>query len=117
MESLITNPGFEHLGHNILSHLDTKNLLNIRLVNHQFKDFVDNPRLWLKKLNYKNSGFMELHEAWMSLIQKVEAENSDLLKNIVLNLIKLIEDDNDLKDYIHRLSIEFTFNIWRSSPG
>ena len=89
LETFMTNPGFEHLGQKILRHLKKKNLLALRLVNNSTKDFVDNPKFWLKKMNYKNRELMELHEAWSKLIKKVEEEHPDLKKNIALNLIKL----------------------------
>ena len=93
MESFITNPGFHHLGQNILRHLNKKTLLSLRLVNHSSKYFVDNPRFWLKKLDYKNNGSKELHEAWLTLIQKVEEKDSDLKQNVAANLIKLFDDN------------------------
>ena len=94
MKSFITNPGFEHLGQNILMHLNKKTSLAVRLVNHSTKDFVDNPIFWLKKLNYKNSGSLELHIAWSTLIQKIKENNLDLAQNVALNLIKLIDSDD-----------------------
>ena len=91
LENIITNPGLEHLGLSILRHLNTKTLLNLRLVNHSCKYFVENPRFWLKKLKYMQSGSMEIYKAWSSLILKVEEEeNFDLDQNVVLNLIKLL---------------------------
>ena len=90
LESFFTNPGFEHLGHNILNHLNKKTILSLKLANHSCKNFVENPRFWLKKLNYKKSGSLELHEAWSKLINKVEEENPDLKKNIAFNLIRLV---------------------------
>ena len=82
-KSLIANPGFEHLGHNILRHLNKKTTLSLRMVNIDCKNFVENPRFWLKKLNYKKSGSAEVHEAWLTLIQKVEEEeNYHLMENL-----------------------------------
>ena len=94
-QSLISNPGFEHLGHNILRHLNKKTVFSLRMVNNDCKNFVENPRFWLKKLNFKNCESTEIHEAWLTLIQKVEEENYDLKENLALNFIKLFNyDDN-----------------------
>ena len=97
MDSFITNPGFEHLGQNILRFLNKKSSLEFRLVNYSAKDFVENPRFWLKKLNYKNSGSVELHEAWLTFIQMVEERNPLLKKNIALVLMKLVDNSYDIK--------------------
>ena len=94
MESFITNPGFQHLGQNILRHFGKEKLLSLRLVNHACKKFVENPRFWLKKLNYKKSGLVELHEAWSTLIRKVEEENPDLEQNVAKILIKLVGQED-----------------------
>ena len=96
LESLITNPGLQHLGHKILRHLNKKTLLSLRIVNHSCKNFVENSRLMLKKLNFNVAhcaqySTMELHQAWLLLIQKVDEKNPDLEENIALNLIKLIK--------------------------
>ena len=42
----------------------------------------------LKKLNDNNNASMDLHEAWSSLIQKVEEENPDWKHNVALTWIK-----------------------------
>ena len=99
MDSFITNPGFEHLGQNILRLLNKKSTLAFRLVNYSAKDFVENPRFWLKKLNYKNSGSVELHEAWLTFIQKVEEGNPLLKKNIALVLMKLVDNSHHKKQF------------------
>ena len=85
LQSFVTNPGFQHLGEQILRHLNKKTALSLRSVNHSCKKFVDNPRFWLKKLNYKN---IKLHEAWSSLIQKVKEENADLEEIVVVTLLE-----------------------------
>ena len=104
LESLISNPGFEHLSQNILIHLDKKTLLAMRLVNNSSRDFLNKPRFWLNKMNYKNGGSMELHKAWISLIQKVEDENLDLEQNIARHLIKLV-DNSEMKRKLFPLNV------------
>ena len=99
LESLLTNPGFEHIGIKILMDLNKKNLLNLRLVSHSFKNFVDNPSFLLKRLKFASTGIrtsnkrkrsMELYEVWNKLIQKVEEKNYDLESNLKLNLIRMV---------------------------
>ena len=91
LESIITNPGFQHISERILSHLDKKASLSLRLVNNACKNFVENPRHWLK-LNYKKTESVELYDAWSKLIEKVEEENPDLEQNIVFNLSRLVNN-------------------------
>ena len=99
LESLITNPGFEHIGIKILMDLSKKNLLNLRLVSHSFKFFVDNPRFLFKRLKFGSTGIrtrnkrsrsMALQEVWSNLIRKVEEKNYELEKNVKLNLIRMV---------------------------
>ena len=92
LESFISNPGLRHLGCNILKHLNKKATLSLRNVNHLTKDFVETPRFWLKKLNLRKNASVELHEAWISLIQNIEEENFKLETNISLILIRLATD-------------------------
>ena len=94
LESFMTNPGFEHLGRNILKHLNKKTILALRLGNHASQYFVDNSRFFLKKLKCKQ----EQYEAWYTLIRKIEEQNPDLRLNIALNLIKLNDNYQDIKE-------------------
>ena len=99
-EYFIANPGFQPLGKSNAIHKNRKSSLSLSLENCSSKEslencsckhFVDpNPRYWLNKLNYS----MELHEAWSSLIEKVEKKNSDLKENIVTNLKKMIQNQH-----------------------
>ena len=106
LESLISNPGFEHLCQNFLIHLDKKTLLAMRLVSNSSRNFLNKPRFWLNKLNFKNGGSLELHKAWISLIQKVEedGENTDLEQNIATILIKLV-DNSEMRRKLFPLNV------------
>ena len=97
-ELFISNPGFEHLGRNILRNLNKKTSLSLRVANHSCRDFVENPRFWLKKLTSKRSESMGLHKIWSNLINKVEQENPDLVQNIVFCLIKLTDNSQDRRE-------------------
>ena len=127
LESIITNPGLQHLGHKILRHLNKKTLLALRIANHSCKNFVENSRLILKKINFNvplcakfgtakcaqsaqcalcakraqcaQCGTMDkwIKQAWLMLIQKVEEENPDLVENVALNLMKLYKSNAKTK--------------------
>ena len=51
--SIISNPGFFHITSRIFGHLDYKSLLQCRLVGQSWKNHVDQPLFWLKKLEKK----------------------------------------------------------------
>ena len=49
METIIENPGLEHISQDIFELLDKKNSLDCRLVNSSWKGIVEKPKFWLKK--------------------------------------------------------------------
>ena len=54
MEALIDNPNFSlDIGQKILHILDDASLKSCRLVNTSMKRMVDQPRIWLRKLEKK----------------------------------------------------------------
>ena len=59
MEAITKNPGFQHVGEDILKLLDKESALNCRMVNSSWKQFFDQPIFWLKKLD---SEFFSLKE-------------------------------------------------------
>ena len=50
---IVSNPGFSHITERIFGHLDHKSQLQSRLVSQSWKDHVDQPHFWLKKLDKK----------------------------------------------------------------
>ena len=55
MNEIIKNPGLRHIAEDIFRCLDKKqDLLNCRLVNNSWKEIVDQPIFWLKKINEEN---------------------------------------------------------------
>ena len=48
---MATFSGIEHIGEKIFNCLQNKDILNCRNVCHSWKQILDNPNLWLKKLN------------------------------------------------------------------
>ena len=69
--TLINNPGFSHITSRIFGHLDHKSQLQCRLVGKSWKNHVDQPLFWLKKLEKKGQS-KELSKAWCEFIQKIE---------------------------------------------
>ena len=51
LETLINNPGLQHIAENIFQYLDQHSLLKYRLVNSSWKRILDQPIFWLKKVS------------------------------------------------------------------
>ena len=104
MYQILENPGFQHIGESIIMHLDHKNLQDCRLVEHSWKNFLDNPRFWFKKC-IQNGLSKELQTEWNKLIQMLQGSN--LEQNLTMCLIKM-----------QKYSWHFTYPLlWISSVG
>ena len=74
MEQFLKNPGLQHISADILQCLDKKSLLmNCRLVNHTWKNLVDQPIFSLKKLKTENVP-EDVIKSWKMLAQKIDDE-------------------------------------------
>ena len=87
--SLENNPGLIHITRKILMCLDTKTLKKCRFVSHSWKFHVDQPLLWIKKLNQKGQP-KELYDAWIDLYQNIEEESS-LYQDMALCTMKFCQ--------------------------
>ena len=50
MDAITKNPGLQHISQDIFNLLDKKSILDCRLVNHAWKNILDEPTFWLKKM-------------------------------------------------------------------
>ena len=82
MNSLLNNPGFSQITRKILICLDQENLESCRLVSNSWKFHVDQPCLWIKKLDQKGQS-KELHDAWIDSLNRIE-EGSSLNQELAL---------------------------------
>ena len=55
LESLMENPGLQHISEKIFQFLDKKTLLEFRLVNSSWKRILDQPMLWIRILFKANT--------------------------------------------------------------
>ena len=83
MDLLTSNPGFQHVGENILLHLNYKSLMDCRSVSQSFKRIIDNPRFWLKKTAQKGMS-RELQTAWDTCLRNLK---DPYIKNEVMWLL------------------------------
>ena len=87
MNNLIHNSGFFQITTKILHTLDDKTQLECRLVCKYLKALVDQPLLWIQKLDIKRGQSKEVHDAWIDLMQRIE-EGSFLEQELVECLMK-----------------------------
>ena len=52
MECLTNNPGLQHIAENIFIRLDQETLFACRIVAPTWKNILNNPMFWLKKLGH-----------------------------------------------------------------
>ena len=87
MNNLIHNSGFFQITTKILHTLDDKTQLECRLVCKSLKALVNQPLLWIQKLDIKRGQSKEVHDAWIDLMQRIE-EGSFLEQELVECLMK-----------------------------
>ena len=71
MEVITSNSGLHHISEDIFQFLDINSLMNCRLVKSSWKDVLDQPIFWLKKIYSVNSIFFDIHDpSWKLLAQE-----------------------------------------------
>ena len=59
IDKIIKNPGLQHVSEDIFQLLDKKSLMNCRLVNRSWKNVMDQPNFWFKKLKEDKKYLLE----------------------------------------------------------
>ena len=59
IDKIIKNPGLQHVSEDIFQLLDKKSLMNCRLVNQSWKNVMDQPNFWFKKLKEDEKDLFE----------------------------------------------------------
>ena len=86
MESILQNPGLQHIVEKSLNYLDKKSIFQFRLVNSDCKRIADCPRLYLKKLSDENPS-EALIEEWEPYLEKIPSE--DIKQRLTMELFKM----------------------------
>ena len=71
--SIIGNPGFPGINQNILIYLDHESQMAFRQVCQSWKEQVDEPLFWIKKLNLKSHS-KQLGNTWIDLVGRLPKE-------------------------------------------
>ena len=87
METIISNPGLQHLVENVFSNLDVEILKICTYINQPCKQILEEPKSWLKKfvrLSKKNQ------KNWIKFIKKVQTydERNAIISYFQWNLKK-----------------------------
>ena len=115
MEVITRNSGLHHISEDILQLVDIDSLMNCRLVNSSWKEILDQPIFWLKKMHLvnsiifdiqiihnpsftqelddqiqvyvkENSTIFDVQKKWKNLAQQID--NIQVCKEFVIILIK-----------------------------
>ena len=78
MESIINNPGLQHLAEKIFWNLDTEQLKICEIINLSSKQMLENPKFWLKKFKNLSKGNQK---DWIKVINVVK--NSEKINAII----------------------------------
>ena len=78
METIICNPGLQHLAEKVLLNLDPWKLKICRQINQYCKQILQNPLFWLKKFRNIST---EYQKDWIKVLKKVK--NSDKSNDII----------------------------------
>ena len=108
MEQIFCNPAFAHILESILLQLEPKDLKNCRKVNTNFRNVLDQPRLWFK-INQAR-GVFEYDQnlnSWETLVKLTS--RTPLGKNVAKILINLNDIVESFKFYPLRIKIPLSF--------
>ena len=75
INDVMDNPGFSEITLKILCLLGHNSLLALRLVCKSWKNQLNYPYLWIKKLHRKGQT-IDLQNSWLDLLQRIEKDSS-----------------------------------------
>ena len=90
INDIMNNPGFSNISKKIFWILNHNTQLSSRFVCKSWKNHIDSPYFWIKKLNLKGQT-NELENAWIGLLQRI-GEGSSLGDEITECLMKFHQD-------------------------
>ena len=89
MESIIKNPGFQHITEMILFNLNIQAVKKCQLLNKSFKEILEDPMFWLRKWIMQRGLSKKNYDDWVRAIQLTK--NTNVEANVQLYLEKVIE--------------------------
>ena len=89
MESIIKNPGFQHITEMILFNLNIQAVKKCQLLNKSVKNILEGPMFWLRKWRMQRGLSKKNYDDWVRAIQLTK--NTNVEANVQLYLEKVIE--------------------------
>ena len=91
MEQISKTLGLHHIAEDIFKLLDEKTIIDCRLVNNSWKNILDQPMFWLKKLQKLSKIMPENfhYQSWKSLSQELDDDDPILENEFALILSKI----------------------------
>ena len=83
METIINNPGLQHLAEKVFWNLNVEDLKICAQINQSSKQILENPMFWLRKFEDRLS--KENQNEWMKIIQSSENSKKKKLLHFILN--------------------------------
>ena len=105
MEKITKIPGLQHIFKDIFQLLDKESLLNCRRVNSSWREFLDQPIFWSKKLKSENIP-QDIQTGWNSLAQELD-DDEELSEEFVLTLLKSYQEGKEL----HPMDLKIVVNL------
>ena len=104
MEAITKNPGLLHISEKIFKVLEQKCLLDCRMVNKSWKEVLDQPIFWLKKLNSNNNVVSkDKFRYWKILAGEIDKYHLESV--FILILIKTASQIKSLKNFVSAISL------------
>ena len=91
LETIINNPGFQHVAEEIFGNLNDNSLENCQQLNESSKQILEDPLFWLKKFVRGGNLSKKNQKEWTKLIQA--KKNTDKEKPILLYLKWTLKKD------------------------
>ena len=87
METIINNPGLQHLAEKVFWNLDVKDLKICAQINQSCKQILEDPKFWLKKFISLSK---ENQKDWIKVIKQVKSsdERNAIISYLQWNLVK-----------------------------
>ena len=85
LNTIVDNPGFQHIAEDIFKILDKKILVDCRLVNKSWMTILNRPMFWLKKL--KSETTPESFKSWEILVHDIEEDQ--IMEDFAYLMIKM----------------------------
>ena len=94
MEAITKNPGLQHISEDIFKLLDTKTLVSCRSVNSSWKNVLNQPMFWLKKLNSQDMP-LDVQRSWKTLVE--ELDDDQVANELVLIMTKVYSNGKKIQ--------------------